>query len=87
MFFQCVEYDVEECDSATCILGKLFHIEQIVWDIGGVEVIRLLVFEYSLDWSALVQHHDSKDGLRDHFQCPILNGQHFLEGKLGGFQP
>lgn len=77
---QCVQYNMEQCNGPTGILGKLFHIEHISRHNRRIQSPSLRIGKLLLYRSNLVQHHNAEHGTGNHIECPIIDGEHFLEG-------
>lgn len=71
---------MEEGDSSACISGILAHEEEILRDVGSIQVMALGLLVLLLNGSLLVEEENADGRLRDHLECPLLRGEHLGEG-------
>ena len=70
---------MEEGDCPACISCVLPHKEEILRDVGSIQVMALRFLMLFLHWSLLVQEKNADGRLRNHLQCPLLSRQHLGE--------
>jgi hypothetical protein len=77
---------MEQANCAACILGVLFHEEDILRDLLWMEIGLLLVSMLSLNRCAFIQEQDTQDRFGDHFEGPFFSREHLLEREEIGFE-
>ena len=86
VIFDCIHYDMKQCDSSAGIGSILFHVKKVGRDFVIFQVFGLLLKEGLLLFVYFVQEDNPQDGSDKHVLGPFLQREELLNRKLLDFK-